>query len=220
VDASRDELRPEDTGARLRAVRELAGLDQRIAAREAGLSRRELDAAERGRRRLTNAELEKLAAALRVAPDVLAVRENDRAFGRPVGLGAEQPPGPAHETVTAPEDDLFAALDALGTTANLPHGERRRDFRTRERIEASFQTVRNEMEEVLIACSALISANSGDDVQDLLLRLGAEIDRLRHKRSFLRNASRHQRELARVRGRIPTAVATDDGASYEGAPIS
>ncbi|MFI5053747.1 MAG: helix-turn-helix domain-containing protein, partial [Acidimicrobiia bacterium] len=61
------ELRPEDTGARLRAVRELAGLSPREVARAAGLSRHEIEAVERGRRRVSQDELDALADALNVS---------------------------------------------------------------------------------------------------------------------------------------------------------
>ena len=64
-------IRPEDTGARLRAVRELAGLTTRDVARAAGLSRREIGLVERGKRILDPDELRALAGALGVEPEVL-----------------------------------------------------------------------------------------------------------------------------------------------------
>jgi transcriptional regulator with XRE-family HTH domain len=219
VALTRDEWRPADPGARLKAVRELAGVDQRTAAREAGLSRRELDAAERGRRRLSNAELDKLAAALRVEPDVLAVRENDWEFGRPLATPPDGPPRPARDRTPRPDHDVFAALDELGARADLPHGERRRDHLTRARLEASWQIVHNEMEEVLMACSALTAATAGDDAAALLRELEASIERVWRKRSFLRHAVRHQRELARARGRTAPTPSGDDP-DYERAPAS
>jgi transcriptional regulator with XRE-family HTH domain len=60
-----------DLGARVRAVRELAGLQPREVAKAAGMGRRELQAVERGSKRLTGDELRALAGALGVDPDVL-----------------------------------------------------------------------------------------------------------------------------------------------------
>ena len=71
MEALGEQLRPEDTGARLRAVRELAGLSSRDIARAAGIGKRELAAAERGKQRLTQDQLRALAGALGIEPDVL-----------------------------------------------------------------------------------------------------------------------------------------------------
>jgi len=65
------ELKAEDLGARVRAVRELQGAAQADLARAAGMSRRELQAAERGGKRLTPDELQALARALGVELDLL-----------------------------------------------------------------------------------------------------------------------------------------------------
>lgn len=65
------EPKAEDLGARVRAVRELAGLQQREVAQAAGMGRRDVQAVERGTRTLSGNELDALAAALGVDPDVL-----------------------------------------------------------------------------------------------------------------------------------------------------
>jgi hypothetical protein len=87
----------------------------------------------------------------------------------------------------------------------LPDPERRRDTKTREKVEASFQLVRAEMDEVLACCARVSGAGAGDDVQDLLHRLEIEVGRLLQRRSFQRVATRHQKELARARNgeRLP-----------------
>src|SRR6185295_8542677 len=65
------DIRPEDIGTRLRTVRELPGARTGDVAKSAGLSRRELQAAERGAKRLSADQLHALAGALSVDPDVL-----------------------------------------------------------------------------------------------------------------------------------------------------
>src|SRR4051794_16085874 len=152
VRESNQELRSEDLGARLRAVRELAGADQRAVAKSAGLSRRELQAAERGAKRLTPDELHALAGALGVDPDVLAG----------VGFEGELVPASVDERIDhtiglAPEGgaDLPAPPIALppDLPMNLPNPERRRDFATRNRIEAGWRDVRGEMGDALTSCA-------------------------------------------------------------------
>jgi transcriptional regulator with XRE-family HTH domain len=78
VHDAQPELKAEDLGARVRAVRELQGAAQADVARAAGMSRRELQAAERGGKRLTTAELQALARALGVELDVLIGVSTDR----------------------------------------------------------------------------------------------------------------------------------------------
>jgi len=197
---SPQELRAEDLGARLRAVRELAGAHQRDVAKAAGLSRRELQAAERGVKRLSADELRALAGALGVDPDVL------------VGVGFEGElvrAGSVEDRIDQfighdPDhwDDLPATADDLPSSLpmHLPNPERRRDFTTRNRIERSWREVRNEMGDTLTSCARLISAGSGDDVRRLIERLETDLKQLKAKRTFQRNLADHERTLQRARG--------------------
>jgi transcriptional regulator with XRE-family HTH domain len=198
VDFQHD-IRPEDMGARLRAVRELSGADLRDVAKSAGLSRRELQAAERGVRRLSPDQLHALAGALSVDTDVL------------VGVGFEGELVRAgsvddridHVIGHDPEawDDFPQSVDDLppALPVNLPNTERRRDFNTRNRVERSWREVRNEMGDALTSCARLISAGSGDDVRRLIERLERDLTQLKAHRSFQRNLADHERMLERVR---------------------
>ena len=198
VDFQHD-IRPEDMGARLRAVRELSGTNLRDVAKSAGLSRRELQAAERGVRRLTPDQLHALAGALAVDPDVL------------VGVGFEGElvrAGSVDDRIDQvighdPDawDDFPQSVDDLPPSlpVNLPNPERRRDFSTRNRVERSWREVRNEMGDALTSCARLISAGSGDDVRRLVERLERDLTQLKSRRSFQRNLADHERMLERVR---------------------
>jgi transcriptional regulator with XRE-family HTH domain len=191
-------LKAEDLGARLKAVRELAGASQRDVAKAAGLSRRELQAAERGAKRLSPDELHALAGALGVDADVLVgvgfegeiVRAGsvedriDRVLGHePKGWGTLDR-----------VDDLPPALPV-----DLPNPERRKDHTTRTRIEQGWRDVRGEMGDTLTSCARLISAGSGDDVRRLVDRLERDLQELKARRSFLRKLADHERDLDRVR---------------------
>jgi transcriptional regulator with XRE-family HTH domain len=193
------ELKAEDLGARLRAVRELSGADQRDVAKAAGLSRRELQAAERGAKRLTSDELHALAGALGVDADVLvgvgfegeltrAGSFEDR-VDQVIGHDPERW-GDLPESVA----DLPPALPV-----NMPDSERRKDFSTRNRIEQSWRDVRGEMGDALTSCARLISAGSGDDVRRLVERLERDLQELKARRAFQRKLADHERDLHRVR---------------------
>jgi transcriptional regulator with XRE-family HTH domain len=175
VPGTPQELKTEDMGTRVRAVRELAGLPQREVARAAGMSRRDLQAAERGAKRLSSAELRAVAGALGVDPEVF------------VGVGND------FDLVRAPVPER-----SDGTAGHDP--ERRRDFATRERIEGSWRHVRGEMGDVLTSCARLISAGSGDDVRRLVERLERDLHDLKSKRGFHLTLADHERALQRVRG--------------------
>jgi transcriptional regulator with XRE-family HTH domain len=207
------DVRPEDIGSRLRAVRELSGAHLRDVAKSAGLSRRELQAAERGVKRLSADQLHALAGALSVDPDVLvgvgfegdlvrAGTVNDR-IDQVIG---HDPDG--WDALPASVEDLPPALPV-----NLPNPERRRDYVTRQRIEQSWREVRNEMSDALTSCARLISAGSGDDVRRLIERLENDLQRLKSHRTFLRNLADHERALNRVRGTrpdVPTQTLTPE----------
>jgi transcriptional regulator with XRE-family HTH domain len=194
------EQRAEDLGARVRAVRELAGLQPRDVAKAAGMVRRELQAVERGAKRLTPNELRALAGALGVDPDVL------------VGVGFEGDlvrAGSVEEQIDNvvghdPDgwDDLPSSVEDLppALPVNLPNPERRKDYATRNRIEQSWREVRAEMGDTLTSCARLISAGSGDDVRRLIERLERDLQQLRSRRNFQRNLADHERALDRVRG--------------------
>ncbi len=183
------ELKAEDLGARIRTVRELAGADPRDVAKKAGISRRDLQAAERGVRRLSNDELRAVARALRVDPDVL------------VGVGFEGELARAKVVRRDVEDQHAAGVEwPPAPPANLPNAERRRDYVTRERIERSWRDVRNEMSDALTSSARLVSAGSGDDVRRLIERLERDLTQLKAKQSFLRALADHERALERARG--------------------
>ena len=202
---SQHELKAEDLGARVRAVRELAGANPRDVAKAAGMSRRELQAAERGAKRLSADELHAVAGALGVDPDVLvgvgfegelarAGTVNDR-IDRTVGHDPD-----AWDDFPSSVEDLPPALPV-----NLPNPERRKDYATRDRIEQSWREVRADMGDALTSCARLISAGSGDDVRRLVERLERDLTALKAKRSFQRNLADHERALDRVRGAAGTS---------------
>lgn len=182
-------LKTEDLGARIKAVRELAGKDERDVAKAAGMSQRELRAAERGVKRLSADELRALAGALGVGADVLTGEGfDDRAdtfAGHDADHWGDLPDG---------VDDLSSAV-----AANLPNPERRKDFTTRQRIEQSWRDVRSEMGDALTSCARLISAGSGDDVRRLIDRLERDLQDLKARRAFQRKLGDHERDLQRVR---------------------
>ena len=197
---SPQELKTEDLGARLRAVRELAGAHQRDVAKAAGLSRRELQAAERGAKRLSDDELRALAGALGVDPDVLVGVGFDGELVRAASVEDRIDSAVGHD----PDqwDDIPPSVGDLPHAApvDLPNSERRKDFTTRNRIERSWREVRNEMGDALTSCARLISAGSGDDVRRLIERLERDLQALKSKRTFQRNLANHERALERVRG--------------------
>lgn len=209
------EPKAEDLGARVCAVRELAGLSQREVAQDAGMGRRDLQAVERGTRTLSGDELGALAAALGVDPDVLVgvgfegdlVRAGsvDRRIDEVIGHGAEH------------RDDLPGSVSDLppASPVNLQNAERRQDTLTRSRIEQSWHDVRAEMGDALTSCARLLSAGSGDDVRRLVERLERDLQQLKSRRTFQRNLADHERALDRARGTggnvpvAPAAIASD-----------
>jgi transcriptional regulator with XRE-family HTH domain len=199
VRETNQELKAEDLGARVRAVRELAGAHQREVAKAAGMSRRELQAAERGAKRLSTAELRAVAGALGVDPDVFVGVGYDGDLVRAGSIDDRIDEVVGHD----PDhwDDLPASVDDLppALPVNLPNPERRKDFVTRERIERSWRDVRNEMGDALTSCARLVSAGSGDDVRRLIERLERDLTALKAKRTFQRNLADHERALERAR---------------------
>jgi transcriptional regulator with XRE-family HTH domain len=210
VNLSRSDVTPEDTGARLRAVRELSGFSPAEVARSAGLSRREISAVERGRRVLSPEELRSVAGALGVDPSMLvsanlvgSVSDDTPLADRIDAVIGHDPDG--WHAMPASPADLPAALPF-----DLPESERRTDSETRAQLEESWIAVRREMDDVVDACTRLAMCGSGDDVLDLMRKVELEIDRLTRKRSFQRHVARHSTEVLRARGnaRTDTAPAT------------
>jgi transcriptional regulator with XRE-family HTH domain len=189
VDDFQVDLRPEDTGARLRAVRELAGLSRGDVARAAGLTPHEIAAAERGRRRLSTDELGALATALNVAPNMLI-----SAGAGPMRLDATETGFAATTTATEPDP---GAEPPPGTSRR----ERRHDFSTRKQVEDSWADLRVQMESVIRQCMRVSTVGSGDDVSELLDSLEVAIRQLKLSRSFQRELARHERTLAAARAR-------------------
>lgn len=207
VPESTKELKSEDLGARVRAVRELSGITQKDVAKAAGMSRRELQAAERGAKRLSTAELRAIAGALGVDPEVL------------IGVGFDgdlvrAPIEQRIDDVVGHDPDRWHDLDSVddlppAQPLNLPDAERRKDFATRNRIEQSWREVRGEMGDALTSCARLISAGSGDDVRRLIERLERDLQELKSRRAFQRNLADHERALERVRstgGNTPSSA--------------
>jgi transcriptional regulator with XRE-family HTH domain len=210
VPETHHEPRAEDLGARVRAVRELAGLQLRDVARATGMGRRELQAVERGSKGLTVDDLRALAGALGVDTDVLVGVgfEGDLVRAGTVDEQIDQCVGhdPEHwDDMPASVSDLPPALPL-----ELPDPERRKDERTRNRIEGSWHDVRAEMGDLLTSCARLISAGSGDDVRRLVERLERDLQQLKSRRGFQRTLADHERALDRVRGtggNVPVASA-------------
>jgi transcriptional regulator with XRE-family HTH domain len=198
LEASND-LRSEDLGARLRAVRELSGASQREVAKAAGLSRRELQSAERGAKRLSDDELRALAGALDVDADVLVGVgfEGEVVRAGSVGERTDQVVGHERDRAKGPSTTVDNLPPVL--PVNLPNPERRRDLVTRTRIDRSWRDVRSEMGDVLTSCARLVSAGSGDDVRRIIERLERDLTQLKARRSFLRNLADHERALERAR---------------------
>ena len=197
-------MRAEDLGARIRAVRELAGADPRDVAKQAGMSRRELQAAERGAKRLSTDELRAIAGALGIDPEVLVGASFEGAPART----AVAEPGRRHDLRPA-DADWPPALPV-----NAPNPERRKDLVTRERIERSWRDVRNEMSDALTSCARLVSAGSGDDIRRLLERLERDLTQLKSKHAFLRSLADHERAVERARatgGTLPVAPISATG---------
>jgi transcriptional regulator with XRE-family HTH domain len=199
VTDSRAAVRPEDTGARLRAIRELSGLSPREVAKAAGLSAREVAAVERGRRRLSTAELRAVAGALHIKAEVLVAE----------GLDAGTRTAGDHDRVDAAFGHDFPGRDGVTTSAatsparafDLPEPERRRDLTTRKQVEDSWSDVRATMDDVIRQCMRVSTVGSGDDVVALLETLEVDIRRLRSDHAFQREVARHERTIATARGR-------------------
>jgi transcriptional regulator with XRE-family HTH domain len=198
VDEFEEQLRPEDIGARLRAVRELAGLSSRDIARAAGISKRELAAAERGKQRLTQEQLRALAGALGVEPEVLV--------SAGVQLDRQASESDRIDAFVGHDPDGWDALPASPSQlppslpVNMPNPERRRDLNTRKRVEDSWTDVRGQMDGVIRQAMRISTIGSGDDVREVLDTLDLEIRRLKTNHNFLRGVARHERLIEQVRG--------------------
>jgi transcriptional regulator with XRE-family HTH domain len=192
-------LRPEDTGARLKAVRELAGLSSRDIARAAGISKRDLAAAERGKQRLTQEQLRALAGALGIDPEVLVsagVGQLDDQASEADRIDAFVGHDPDEwDALPASPSQLPAALPV-----NMPNPERRRDLNTRKRVEDSWADLRGQMEGVIRQAMRISTIGSGDDIRELLDSLDLETRRLKTNNNFLRGIARHERIVENTRG--------------------
>ncbi len=208
------EKNAEDLGARVRAVRELAGLQPREVAKAAGMGRRELQAVERGAKGLSATSSVRVAGALGVDPDVLVGVGFEGDLVRAGSIDDQIDRVIGHD----PEhwDDLPSSVDDLppALPVNLPNPERRKDYATRNRIEQSWREVRAEMGDTLTSCARLISAGSGDDVRRLVERLEQDLQQLKSRRTFQRNLADHERALDRVRGTGGNAPAAHRTAAH------
>jgi transcriptional regulator with XRE-family HTH domain len=177
-------LTAEDIGVRLRAVRELTGLTVGQVSKASGVARRDINAAEHGRRVLDSADMRAVAGALGVAPGVLV---------------SSSPHGGREESL---DDAAFRTpAEPLGAPIafDLPSSERRIDADTREKLEQSWVAVRGEMHGVIEAATRLAMCGSGDDPTALMRAVEFEIDKAGRSRDFLKQVARHQAELLEAR---------------------
>jgi transcriptional regulator with XRE-family HTH domain len=199
-------------GARVHLRRKQLGLSRRQVARAAGFTARELGSAERGRRGLTVEELRALAGALGVEPSEIAPGEATTDFGAGHVHAARidamfgDDSDPAAADVDQPHHDR-GQLSVSDLMAPYPFEvsvrERRRDRRTRARVERTWAAVALDIEEVVDRCRRVVDANSGDDIAALLEDLEQVLVGVRSTRTFQRDAAGHGRALARAR-RGPT----------------
>jgi hypothetical protein len=202
MDTARTDLTAEDIGVRLRAVRELTGLTVGQVSKASGVSRREINAAEHGRRVLDANALRAVSGALGVAPGVLvssninAMKEDpvdDATWGRTVDNVVGHDPEHWHDLPATP-GDLPAPIPF-----DLPSSERRIDNDTRDALEKSWVAVRSEMLDLLDAATRLAMCGSNDDPTALMRNVTVQIDKLQRKRSFQQAVARHQAELLETR---------------------
>lgn len=215
MEIARTELTAEDIGVRLRAVRELTGLTVGQVSKASGVSRREINAAEHGRRVLDATAMRAVAGALGVAPGVLVSSlpnskaeepVDDATWGRTVDDVVGHDPERWH--------DLPATAADLPTPIpfDLPSSERRIDEESRAKVEQSWVAVRGEMHEVLEAATRLAMCGSGDDPMTLMRNVTFEIDKLQRKRSFQMHVARHQAEVLEARTAGQGTPGTDPAA--------
>ena len=181
METARPELTAEDIGVRLRAVRELSGFSVGQVAKASRVSRREINAAEQGRRVLDAASLRAVAGALGVSPGVLVSVAPSAVDDPPV----DDPP----------VDDPIPF--------DLPASERRIDDATSADLDQSWIAVRSEMHEVIAAATRLAMYGSTDDPTVLMHDVELEIDKVKRKRGFQRHVARHQAEVLKARSATP-----------------
>jgi transcriptional regulator with XRE-family HTH domain len=203
MDTARTGLTAEDIGVRLRAVRELTGLTVGQVSKASGVPRRDINAAEHGRRVLDADATRAVAGVLGVAPGVLVAPAShsvqdepldDASWGQQVDEVVGHDPDRWHELPATPAD-LPAPIPF-----DLPSSERRIDHDTRAKLDQSWVAVRNEMHEVIDAATRLAMCTSNDDPSALMRDLQFEIDKLHRKRSFQKHVARHQAEVLAARG--------------------
>jgi transcriptional regulator with XRE-family HTH domain len=200
MDIARTGLTAEDIGVRLRAVRELSGLSVGEVSKASGVPRRDINAAEHGRRVLDAAAMRAVAGALGVQPGVLVSSMPQPAPDEPEDSAYRIPVNPAARR--EPERPLPIAYD-------LPAAERRIDDDTRADLEQSWVAVRSEMHEVLDAATRLAMCGNTDDATVLMRNVVTEIDKLQRKRSFQQAVARHQAELLEARATGPGTDSTN-----------
>jgi len=190
METARTELTAEDIGVRLRAVRELTGLSVGELAKASGVPRRDINAAEHGRRVLDAAGMRSVAGALGVAPGVLvsSLPPSD----------TDEPGGGTARAATRRPTERPAPIPF-----DLPAAERRIDDDTRADLEKSWVAVRGDMQDVIEAATRLAMCASTDDPTALMRKVAFEIDKLDRKRSFQQNVARHQAELLEARAAGP-----------------
>lgn len=184
MDIARSELTAEDVGVRLRAVRELAGLTVGEVSKASGVPRRDINAAEFGRRVLDSTAMRAVAGALGVAPAVLV-------SSRP---GAVRDDSRDDTASRAPEVPVRAPI-----AFDLPSSERRIEADTRQKLEQSWVAVRGELHGVIEAATRLAMCGSGDDPTALMRAVEFEIDKIGRSRDFQTQVARYQAELLEER---------------------
>ena len=198
-------------GARVRALRKEQGLSRRAVTRATGFTALELALVERGTKRLTVDDCRSLAGSLGVRLSELAPGDTDFAAA---SEGSHEARIDALLDQSEPRSPFWLTIKdfAAAPPIELSDRERRRDRRTRGRVEQIWNVVVRDMNDALEACRRLTAANSNDDADQLVRDAACALDRLRNDSGFRRHAARHRRLLRRVRRRTQDTVrAPEDG---------
>ncbi|MFN8028529.1 MAG: helix-turn-helix transcriptional regulator [Acidimicrobiia bacterium] len=201
MEIARTELTAEDIGVRLRAVRELTGLTVGQVSKASGVSRREINAAEHGRRVLGASAMRAVAGALGVAPGVLvsSLPHSKAEAGRRRGLGPHRRRrgGARSRALARPAGDTRRPARADPVRPAVLRAPHRRRHARQGRAVVGRR--RGEMHDVLEAATRLAMCGSGDDPMTLMRNVTFEVDKLQRKRSFQMHVARHQAEVLEAR---------------------
>ena len=175
---------PESTtvGARVRTARNRLRLRRRRVARNAGLSRRELAAFERGNREMSVYQVRSVAGSLGVDVDELISADelNDNPGASELRI---------EDVLEVPAD--LGGLESLPPAPPLPElaeearrVERRKVPLARATLDEAFNRVRHELDDVTQAADRMQAIGSEDDVRALVYELQRALSALRENRGF------------------------------------